>query len=165
MAVSRCNHIVTNLKPMTERAVGGLHVHLSKLLVASLGAAIAATVALVVALAIGMPGPPPGPGPQGQPPPPPDLDSLVLFIVITGLVVLTWLAVLVVWSRDQMMFRIGEMSEVAVLRAEIRQLSDRIADYGEQRETDGYLNAMRAVTADGPPEPNVRSIRRTPPQR
>jgi hypothetical protein len=150
---------------MTERAVGGLHVHLSKLLVASLGAATAATVALVVALAIGLPGPPRGPGPDGQMPPPPDLEPIVLIIVFTGLVVLSWLAVLVVWSRDQMMERIGDESEVAVLRAEIRQLSDRIADYGEQRETDGYLSAMRMATADEPPEPNVRSIRRMPPQR
>ena len=150
---------------MTERAVGGLHVHLSKLLVASLGAAVAATVALVVALAIGMPGPPPGPGPNGQPPPPPDLDSVVLFVVITGLVVLTWLAVLVVWSRDQMMAQFGDLSEISALRTEIRQLSERIAEYGEQRETDGYLNAMRIATAGEPSEPNVRSLRRPPPPR
>lgn len=151
---------------MTERAVGGLHVQLSKLLVASLGAAIAATVALVVALAIGLPGPPRGPAPDGQmPPPPPELKPVVLIIVITGLVVLTWLAVLVVWSRDQMLIRIGDVSDVAVLRAEIRQLDERIAEYGEQRETDGYLNAMRIATAGEPPEPNVRSIRRTPPPR
>src|ERR1700753_2621942 len=113
---------------MTPRAVGGLHVNLSKPLVACLGAAVAVTVALVVALAVGMPGPPPGPGPNGQPPPPPDLDSLVLFIVVTGLVVLAWLAVLVVWSRDQMMLRFGDESEITALRAELRQLSDRIAE-------------------------------------
>jgi hypothetical protein len=150
---------------MTERAVGGLHVHLSKLLVACLGAAVAATAALVVALAVGMPSPPPGPGPNGQPPPPPPLDSLVLFIVITGLVVLAWLAVLVVWSRDQMMVRLGDASEVALLRAELRELSDRIAEYGEQRETDGYLNGMRVATGGETTEPNVRSIRRPPPPR
>jgi hypothetical protein len=147
---------------MTERAVGGLHVHLSKLLVACLGAAIAATAALIVALAVGMPGPPAGPPPNGQMPPPPDLESLVLFIVVTGLVVLSWLATLVVWFRDQMIERLGDESEVSALRIELRQLSDRIGDYGEQRETDGYLSAMRAATADEPPEPNVRSFRRPP---
>jgi hypothetical protein len=148
---------------MTERAVGGLHVHLSKLLVACLGAATAATAALIVALAVGMPGPPGGPPPNGQQqPPPPNLDSLVLFIVVTGLVVLTWLATLVVWFRDQMSERLGDESEVSALRNELRQLSDRIGDYGEQRETDGYLSAMRAATADEPPEPNVRSFRRPP---
>ncbi len=147
---------------MTERAVGGLHVHLSKLLVACLGAAIAATAALIVALAVGMPGPPGSPPPNGQLPPPPDLDSLVLFIVVTGLVVLAWLATLVVWFRDQMIERLGDESEVSALRIELRQLGDRIGDYGEQRETDGYLSAMRAATADEPSEPNVRSFRRPP---
>jgi hypothetical protein len=146
---------------MTERAVGGLHVHLSKLLVACLGAAIAATAALIVALAVGMPGPPPGPPPDGQMPPPPDMDSLVLFIVVTGLVVLTWLAALVVWFRDQMVLRIEGGSEVARLRADLRQLTERLDEYGEQRETDGYLSAMRTMAGE-PSEANVRSLRRPP---
>src|SRR3954452_1251717 len=150
---------------MTERAVGGLHVNLSKLLVACLGAAVAATAALIVALAGGLPGPPPGPGPNCQTPPPPGLDAVVLFIVITGLVVLAWLAVLVVWSRDQMMQRLGDASGIAALRTELRELSDRMAEYGEQRETDGYLAAMRVATAEEPPGPNVRSLRRPPPPR
>ncbi len=136
--------------------------HLSKQLVACLGAAIAVTAALVVALAVGIPGPPGGPPPNGQLPPPPDLDSLVLFIVLTGLVVLAWLATLVVWFRDQIIERFADESGVSALRIELGQLNDRIGDYGEQRETDGYLSAMRAAAAGEPPEPNVRSFRRPP---
>jgi hypothetical protein len=39
------------------------------------------------------------------------------------------------------------------------------SEYGEQRETDGYLNGMRVATTDEAVEPNVRSLRRPPPPR
>jgi hypothetical protein len=185
---------------MTERAdadqgitIGGFHFQISKLLVAAFVGAVAATGALVVTLLVGMPGRPPGPGPDGLPPPPPDLKPLAVFPVVTGLFVLAWLAVLVVFSRDQILLRIREIRNesrpdpladrpqidelLAEMRAnlaadrerELQALGDRIAamttEYGEQRETDGYLNGMRVAAADRMPEENVRSIRRTPPQR
>jgi hypothetical protein len=181
---------------MTEQARAdqgstvGVHVHVSKLLVACLVAAVAATAALIVTLAVGMPGtlPPPVPGPNGQPPPPPSLDSLAIFPVVTGLFVLAWLAVVVVFARDHILLRLQEMRDPVDARQQItdmltdlrtelaadreRQLSalsERLAamtsEYGEQRETDGYLNGMRVATSDEPAEPNVRSIRRPPPQR
>jgi hypothetical protein len=169
--------------------VGGFHFQISKLLVGAFVCAVAATGALVVTLLVAMPGRPPGPGPGGLPPPPPDLKPLAFFPVVTGLFVLAWLAVLVVLSRDQILLRIREIrndpladrQQIAELFTEMRanlaadrehelqMLSERIAamttEYGEQRETDGYLNGMRVASGDHSPEENVRSIRRTPPKR
>ena len=95
----------------------------------------------------------------------------------------------VVFSRDLLLLRIREIQNdarpdpeanrqqmeelLARLRAELtadrerdlRMLDERLAEYGEQRETDGYLNGMRVATGDDPAEAKVRSIRRTPPQR
>jgi hypothetical protein len=185
---------------MTERADadqgitrGGFHFQISKLLVAAFVCAVAATGALVVTLLVGMPGRPPGLGPNGLPPPPPDLKPLAVFPVVTGLFVLAWLAVLVVFSRDQILLSIREIrietrpdplaerqqidelltemrADLAADRErELQMLSERIAamttEYGEQRETDGYLNGMRVAAGDHSPTENVRPIRRTPPQR
>ena len=160
---------------MTER--GGLHFQISRLLVAMIIFATAATGALIVTVLVELPpGTPPPPGPNGMPPPPPSLQPLAVFPVVTGLFVLAWLAVLVVFSRDQILQRIRETrhdavtEQLAELRGELaadreresRLLGERIAEYGEQRETDGYLSGMRAAIGD---EPNIRPIRRTPPQR
>ena len=166
---------------MTERAradhgsiVGGLHLQLSKLLLGSLIAAVAATGALILTVIVGMPpGHPPPPPPGGMPPPPP-LTSLAVFPVITGLFVLAWLAVVVAFSRDQILRRIEQLRTgpatdqqqldqlIAELRAqlaadrerELQVLEGRIAalteEYGEQRETDGYLNGMRVATGEEP---------------
>ncbi|GAA3940158.1 hypothetical protein [Actinoplanes auranticolor] len=181
---------------MTERAradqgstVGGLHLQLSKLLLGSLLAAVAATGALIITVIVGMPpGHPPPPPPGGMPSPPP-LTSLAVFPVITGLFVLAWLAVVVAFSRDQILRRIDQLRDgpvtdgrqfdeiLAELRTqlaadrerELHVLEERIAElteeYGEQRETDGYLNGMRVATGEEPVPAKVHSIRRTPPQR
>jgi hypothetical protein len=128
-----------------------------------------------------------------MPPPPPNLQPLAVFPIITGLFVLAWLAVIVVLSRDQILLRIREIHKDSVadpatnrqqvnelltgLRAELAAdrerelhvLSERIAEmtaeFGEQRETDGYLNGMRVATSPDEAEGTVRSIRRTPPRR
>jgi hypothetical protein len=182
---------------MTERAradhgsvVGGLHLQMSKLLLVALVAAVAATGALIITVAVGMPpGHPPPPGPGGMPPPPPPLTSLAVFPVVTGLFVLSWLAVVVVFSRDQILSRIEQLRAapaadarqfdelIGELRAqlaadrerELHLLEARIAElteeYGEQRETDGYLNGMRVATGEVPGEATIHAIRRTPPQR
>jgi hypothetical protein len=161
---------------MTEPPRSGLHFHISKLLVAVFIAAIAATGALIVTVLVLMPPDrPPGPGPNGMPPPPPDMQPLAVFPIITGFFVLFWLAVLVVFSRDQILQRLQSPEagvshdELQRLRAEIAAdrerdlaaLSEQLTEYGERRETDGYLNGMRTATSE-PPEPNVRSIRRPP---
>lgn len=158
--------------------------HISKLLVICVVAAIAATSALVVELLVGMPDTPKGPGPNGMPPPPPELRPLAVFTVVTGFFVLAWLAVLVAFARDQILARVqaglsttlgedgsqqvsGLLAQLRVELAtdrerEIRLLDERLAEYGERRETDGYLHGLRVGTTD---DANVRAIRRTPPQR
>jgi hypothetical protein len=176
---------------MTERAradlgsiASGLHLQISKLLVASIICATAATGALIITVLVELPVSTPPPGPNGLPPPPPDLQPLAILPIVTGLFVLAWLAVIVVYSRDQVLSRIRDTqneprtnelfaelrTELAADRErELHVLGERIAalttEYGERRETDGYLNGMRAATTDDPGEPTVRSIRRTPPQR
>lgn len=158
------------------------------MLVACVICATAATGALVIAVLVGMPPGTPPPGPNGMPPPPPDLQPLAVLPIITGLFVLAWLAVIVVFSRDQLLARIREIQPeqadqerlrdlFAELRAELatdreqglQLLGERLAaltaEYGEQRETDGYLNGMRVATASEAMDANVRSIRRTPPPR
>jgi hypothetical protein len=44
-------------------------------------------------------------------------------------------------------------------------LAELTGEYGERRETDGYLSGMRMATSGDPSPPNVRALRRTPPQR
>jgi hypothetical protein len=177
---------------MTERAradhgsiVGGLHIQMSKLLLIALVAATAATGALIITIAVGIPHPPPPPpGPNGMPPPPPNLSGLAAVSIVTGLFVLSWLAVLVVFSRDQILERLREVrhepapvhelddmfaefrSQLAADRDRERQLlEERITEltteYGEQRETDGYLNGLRVATTEEPAS-KVSSIRRVP---
>ena len=169
----------------------GFHVQISKLLVVAIIAATAATGALVIGTLVAMPGQPPGPGPNGLPPPPPDLQPLAVLSIITGLFVLAWLAVIVVFSRDQILLRIdetrrGTAPEAArqqlqdlftVLRGELAEdrerdlhrMEERLAsltsDYGEQRETDGYLHGLRVATSPDDRESTVRPIRRTHPHR
>jgi hypothetical protein len=181
---------------MTERAranlgstPSGLQFSISKLLVASIIGATAATGALIIAVLVELPVQARPPGPNGLPPPPPDLQPLAVLPIITGLFVLGWLAVAVVFSRDQILLHIREMQNepatdppqidelIARLHAELaadqerelRALGERIAaltnEYGERRETDGYLNGMRAASLEDPVDPTVRPIRRTPPQR
>jgi len=180
---------------MTERTraehgstVAGLHLQLSKLLLGALVAAVAATGALIVTMVVGLPPAHPPPGPGGLPPPPPNLTSLAVFPVITGLFVLAWLAVVVAYSRDQILRRVEQLRDgpvtdgpqfdqlIAELRAqlaadrerELQLLQERLAElteqYGEQRETDGYLNGMRVGTGAGEAPATVHSIRRTLPQ-
>jgi hypothetical protein len=164
-----------------------MHFQISKLLMATLVLATAATGALIVTIFSDMPPSLTPPGPNGLPPPPPSLQPLVIFTVVTGFFILSWLAVLVVLSRDQILLRLRQHSGAdtappagrdelsplladfrAEVAAELRTLGDRFteatAEYGERRETDGYLNGMRTASLEGP-ESNIRSIRRTPPQR
>lgn len=181
---------------MTERpkadvriTPGGIHSQPSKLLVVALIVAAAATGALIITLLVEVPSPGGGPhGPDGgPPPPPPNLQPLVVYQVVTAFFVLAWLAVLVVYCRDQILRQLRQQpdpessalsreelsSVLADLRAELaddrarelHEMGERIEEYGERRETDGYLNGMRTATVSERPEPNVRSFRRTPPQR
>lgn len=165
---------------------GGLHLQMSGLLIHCVIIAVAATGALAVTLLVGFPQQPgPPPGIPGVPPgPPPNVRGVAALVVVTGLFVLAWLAVLVVYARDQILRSIpGDREEamdaermrelLAEVRAELaadrerewQAISERLAEYGEQRETDGYLTGMRVATETQPVEANVRSIRRPPAQR
>ena len=170
--------------------LGSLHLQISRLLVIAIIVATAATGALIVTVLTQMPsGAIPPPGPNGLPPPPPNLRPLAVVSIVTGFFVLAWLAVLVVFARDQILRQLrhqvapppGGISSddlnalLGDLRAEIasdrerdlRNLADTMAEmtteYGERRETDGYLGGMRAATgAEPPPDANVRALRRSP---
>jgi hypothetical protein len=132
--------------------------HISKLLVSALILAATATGALIITVLTEMPANSRPPGPDGMPPPPPDTRPLAVFSVVTGIFVLAWLATLVIYCRDQILAQPRGVSR--------DELTVLLAEYGERRETDGYLNGMRtAAAAPDPPEANVRALRRTPPPR
>jgi hypothetical protein len=167
-----------------------LHLQISKLLVVALIVATAATGALIVTVLTQMPSSAiPPPGPAGLPPPPPSLRPLAVVSIVTGCFVLAWLAVLVVFARDQVLRQLRQHTSptppgvsgdevnalLGDLRAEIasdrerdlialaESLAELTNEYGERRETDGYLSGMRAATTGEPrPEANVRSLRRSP---
>jgi hypothetical protein len=173
-------------RPQAEPSPGAWHVQLSKLLMILFLVAVAATGGLLVTLVIGLTESPPNGrlGPNGMPPPPPDMRIIETITFMTGVFVLAWLAVLVVFVRDQILQRLREhpitggvgREELAGLLGELRSqltedqaaLGDRLAEvtgeYGERRETDGYLSGMRMATGDEPSPGNVRALRRTPPQ-
>jgi hypothetical protein len=163
---------------------GNLQIHVSKLLLGSSVAAIATSVAMIVAAVMIIQAPPPPPGPNGPPPPPP--NSAVVMIVITGMFVVSWLAVVVALARDQILRRLRELDgegadreETHALLGALRQelAEDRRADlaslqaqivaltteYGEQRETDGYVNGMRVATRSPYPGAEVRPLHPVPP--
>lgn len=173
---------------MTEQArtnhhstLGGWHLQISKLLVVAVIVATAATGALIVTVLTQMPsGVTPAPGPNGLPPPPPNMRPLAVVSIVTGFFVLSWLAVLVVVARDQVLRELRQRSAptgddftaaLADFRAELagdrerelqgltERMAEAIAEYGETRETDGYLSGMRTATTGEPPAPNVRSLR------
>jgi hypothetical protein len=182
--------VTERLRAEHHSTLGGFHLQISKLLVVAVVVAIAATGALIVTLLTQMPsGVIPAPGPNGLPPPPPIMRPLAVFSIVTGFFVLSWLSVLVIFSRDQILRHLRQQaptppdvnlehlnSLLGDLRTEIasdrerdlRVLSERIteltSEYGERRETDGYLSGMRTATTGEPPEANVRAFRRTPPQ-
>ena len=103
---------------MTEQArtnhhstLGGWHLQISKLLVVAVIVATAATGALIVTVLTQMPsGVTPAPGPGGLPPPPPNLRPLAVVSIVTGFFVLSWLAVLVVVARDQVLRELRQRS-------------------------------------------------------
>jgi len=185
----------TSLTTVTAQAradhhspLGSLHLQISRLLVVAIIVATAATGALIVTVLTQMPsGQTPAPGPNGLPPPPPNLRPLAVVSIVTGFFVLAWLAVLVVFARDQILRQLRQSAAPTTpppgvsgddlnallgdLRAEIasdlnnlaESMADMTSEYGERRETDGYLSGMRAATGgEPPPDANVRALRRSP---
>jgi hypothetical protein len=121
----------------------------SSMFVGCLVAAIAATLALAFLMVVQVtspPGPPPG-QPQGQGGRPPLLNpqTLTSFIVIVAaLFTIAWIATIAAAIRDQIL---GETHKI-------------LAEYGELRETDGYVNGYHQR---GRPEAEVLKLRPVPP--
>ncbi|MFI5494760.1 hypothetical protein [Actinoplanes sp. NPDC051859] len=146
---------------------------MSMLLAGCLVAAIAATGALIITAVVGFAGRsgPPRGGPGLPAGPPPHLHGIAILVVVTGIFVLAWLAVLVAFARDQILRRLGATTHIEETLAEMRAqlaadrgaeaqvLLDRLAEYGEQRETDGYLHAMRTASSEQQAESNVHALR------
>ncbi len=124
--------------PQTAAQRAGLHFNISPLLLSSIVAAVAATVALVVVAVIESQSAPPPPRGTGPPPPPP---SDVMLILTTAAFVMAWLAVIIALCRDQILRRMAQLEE---------RLVSWTTEYGEQRETDGYIHGLRKPISPGP---------------
>jgi hypothetical protein len=112
----------------------GVSFHASPLLIGSGIAAVASTILVAIVWYFDARNPPPRltPGDSGRPPPPPDH---ITFQVLLALCVITWLAVLVAVCRDQLMRRINVATQEIIAAT---------SEYGERRETEGYLKARRS---------------------
>jgi hypothetical protein len=119
--------------PPTSRT--GVSFHASPLLIGSAIAAFGSSILLAVLWYFDSRMPPPPIA--GRPPPPP--GHVTLYLVL-GLCMVTWLAVLVAVCRDQVVTRINTATQ-EVLTA--------VSEFGERRETEGYLMARRAEPPRG----------------
>jgi hypothetical protein len=137
--------------PPTSRT--GVSFHASPLLIGSGIAAVASSVLLAVLWYFDSRGMPPPPVTSaGQQPPPPPSD--VAIHLVLGLCIVTWLAVLVAACRDQIVTRINAATQ-EVLQA--------VSEYGERRETEGYLKARRSQGSGGNGGDVVPFPRQAPP--
>ncbi len=124
-----------------------LHVQLSPMLLVGLISAAITTVAVVVtAVLAARVGPPPG-FQRGDAPPPPPPEATALLIAI-ALCVVAWVIAIVAYARDYLVRRLVAAEE---------RLTALAIDYGEGRETEGYLKGMRAANGER------RGLRPVPP--
>jgi hypothetical protein len=114
----------------------------SPLLVGCLVAAIAASIGLGVLTIMQLTAapplrpPPPTANGSGRPPPPGSLSTA--FIIVAALFAIAWVGAIVAFSRDHILRRIDRA------RAEISaELSAGMAEYGDLRETEGYVHGRR----------------------
>jgi hypothetical protein len=121
----------------------------SSMFVGCLVAAIAATLALAFLMAVQVtapPGPPPGQQGPGRPGPPllnpQNLTSGI--VIVAALFTIAWIATIAAAVRDQILHETHKI----------------MAEYGELRETDGYVNGYRQ---GGRPEAEVRQLHPVPP--
>jgi hypothetical protein len=157
-----------------------VHFHISPLLLIGIVIAVISTVVVVIS-AIAANQPPGRPGQGQQPPPPP---STIPLMISLAFFVISWVTVAVAVARDQLATRIASAEaarEAAIndLRAWMAQsqadlTADRNAarqelaaqlamiskEYGDERETQGYLDGMRAAAAgQAPSNGDVRTLR------
>lgn len=170
----------------TRSTPSDLHFQLSPGLLVSFVVAIVSTVGVGVTAIVALqpPGPPPVPGLPGRPP------SLVGLITTTGLCVLAWVCVIMAFMRDQLIRRLAALEHgmapaVDDIRAELTSLRAKLAqdrqeelaeverriiavatemarEYGDQRETEGYLSGMRTATSSQINVGELRTLRSVP---
>jgi hypothetical protein len=121
--------------PPTSRT--GVSFHASPLLIGAGVAAVASTVLLAVLWYFDAHAVPPPPPVNGRPGPPP--SNLALQFVL-ALCMVSWLAVLVAICRDQVVRRINVATG---------EIIAAVSEYGERRETEGYLKARRSELPSG----------------
>jgi hypothetical protein len=140
----------------------------SPLLLCSLIAAAASTVALAIVAVIQA---------DAAAMSEPDSPSQIAMIITAAIFVVSWIAVAFAFCRDQVLHRVASMeAHVAAvasvqyqLRSEFTELRRDLAEYAELRETDGFLNGRRTVkptTGNGTSEHTggpIRSLHRVPP--
>lgn len=121
-------------------------VQASSLLLCSLVAGAASTVALGI-VALIQANRPAADLASGQTPP-----SEIALIITAAIFVVSWIAVAFAFCRDQVLYRVTAMqASVATVaaaqegvRADFAALRRELAEYAEQRETDGFLHGRRA---------------------
>jgi hypothetical protein len=123
--------------PPTSRT--GVSFHASPLLIGSAVAAAASSILLLVLWYFDTRGLPPAAVTAANQPPPPPPGHVAIQLVL-GLCIVTWLAVLVAVCRDQIVRRINAATQEVLLA---------VSEYGERRETEGYLKARRAQSGAG----------------
>ena len=122
----------------------------SSMFVGSLVAAIAATLALAFLIVVQVTAPPPPPpgsqqGSGGRPAPllnPQNLTSII--VIVAALFTIAWIATIAAAIRDQI----------------LRETHRIMTEYGDLRETDGYVNGYHQR---GRPEAEVRQLHPVPP--
>jgi hypothetical protein len=123
----------------SSAARDGVSFHVSPLLLGSGLAAIASTVLLAVLWYLDAKPPPPRGGAGAPPPPPPQHLTL---LVVLGVFTVAWVAVIAAVCRDQIIRHLNGLAE---------QVTTATLEFGEHRETEGYLRAMRVADAERKP--------------
>jgi hypothetical protein len=147
----------------------GMTVQASSLLLCSLIAAAASTVALGIVAVIQADVTSGDTAAQGQQPAAP---SYIPLIITASIFVVSWIAVTFAFCRDQLLHRVTaiqtNVAAVAAAQSEIRSdfaaLRAELAEYAEQRETEGFLNGRRSGSGSGTSENReVRPLHRVRP--
>jgi hypothetical protein len=114
----------------------GVSLHVSPLLLGCGLAAVASTILLAVLWYLDAKPPPP---PRGLGPPPPPPPTHLGLLVVLGVFTICWVAVIAAVCRDQIIRQINGVAQ---------QVTAATLEFGEHRETEGYLLAMRVAEAE-----------------
>jgi len=138
--------------PATSASVDrdGVSFHVSPMLLASGVAAVTSTILLAVLWYLdGKPPPPRVPGAPAPPPP-----QHLAFLVVLGIFTVAWVAVIASICRDQIIRHLNDVAQ---------RVTTATLEFGEHRETEGYLLAMRNAEAErGPTGGSVLPFPRPP---